>query len=95
METREATNIIKKHLKRKFGVTARITTKFFAGGSSIKIKYPENVPTSLIKAELAHLEAGSFDSMNDLYTYHKSKMIIDGHELPRYKYMFVSQIKEK
>lgn len=89
--TAQTTRTIKKHLKEIFGINAKVSSKSYAGGSSIRIKYRGGCNPELVEKALTGIEYGSFDGMQDLYEYNKSEFMIKGERLQQFKYAFVTR----
>lgn len=91
-DTRKTTSLIKKYLKEKYNIKAKVKSEKYSGGSSIRISYVAGVDTSIIDADLAGLQMGSFNGMEDIYEYNSIEApVIDGYELQQYKYSFVER----
>lgn len=93
-DRKKTTSILKKYLREKYGIDAKIKSKIYSGGSSLNISYVGGISEHIIKREVKRLQYGNFDGMIDLYEYNNSAengLIIDGYELETFKYVFVSQ----
>ena len=93
-DRRKTTSILKKYLREKYGIDAKIKSEIYSGGSSLNISYVGGISKHIIEREVNRLQHGRFDGMIDLYEYNNSAengLIIDGYELETFKYVFVSQ----
>jgi len=91
-DVRKTTHLLKKELKRRFGITASVRTESYSGGSSINISYTFGAYEKEVESFCSNLQYGNFNSMEDIYEYNKSEsLVIEGYELEQFKYVFVKQ----
>ena len=93
-DRRKTASILKKYLREKYGIDAKIKSEIYSGGSSLNISYTGGISRHIIEREVNRLQYGRFDGMIDLYEYNNSAengLIIDGYELETFKYVFVNQ----
>ena len=91
-DTRKTTSLLKKALKQKFGIIAKVNSESYSGGSSLRIYYSLGPDSSVIEAFVNNLQYGYFDGMTDEYKGVKVEpVIVDGYQLNTYKYVFVQQ----
>jgi len=91
-DTKKTTALIKKHLKEKYNIKASVKSSKYSGGSSLRISYNCGPDNNIVKQELAGLQMGSFNGMEDIYEYnHCDAPVLYGYELQQYKYVFIEQ----
>ena len=80
---KEVRKILKKYfLKTKFSVTS----KSYAGGDSVSVRWVDGPRTSKVNKLIKKFEMGSFNGMNDLYEYDNVNKSI-----PQVKYVLTSR----
>ena len=90
--TRETSALIKRYIKEKYNVCAKVRTSKYSGGDSLDIEYTAGPDEGIIKPLFNNLQEGDFDGMIDLYEYRdKSGLSLYGKELETRKYVFVRQ----
>lgn len=71
----ETAKLVRTALKQKFpGVKFAIRSKTYSGGASIDIHWQDGPTTKQVEAVAEEYEGADFDSMQDLKTYHSSKL---------------------
>lgn len=93
-KVQKSTLLLKKYLRTKYGINFSVTSDFYAGGSSLRVKWTLGVDQKTIENEVNRLQEGNFDGMEDMYNYKKGAEVglkIDGQEIQTYKYVFCSQ----
>lgn len=91
LNTAQTSNAIKKYLKSIFGINAKVKSKSYSGGSSIRISYKGGVNPKEVEKALVGIEYGSYDGMQNLYEYNRASFEIDGKRLTQFKYSFVER----
>ncbi len=93
-DTGKTTRLLKKYLKQKYNIDARIASKKYSGGSSLSLDYTLGVDSKIIEDEVGRLQYGRFDGMQDLYE-HANKdtvgMVLDGYQLETFRHVFIRQ----
>lgn len=91
---RQSTQLIKKYLKQKYGITASVTSSFYSGGSSLYVSYVLGPDIKTVEAELKRLQTANYGMEDDSPGYKKMAergMVLDGKHLEDYSCVFVSQ----
>lgn len=84
-----AAKAIRKELKAN-GITARVRSSVYAGGSSINIRIEQDLmPAAVAEVEsfCKRFQYGHFDGMTDSYEYSNSR-----EDLPQVKFVFVEVV---
>jgi hypothetical protein len=88
------TNLLKKYIKQRFGVSVRIKTEHYSMGCSINIDWTLGCSKKDIEKICNRLQYGDFDGMTDMYNYSddaQTGLTIDGVNLNTFKYVFVQR----
>lgn len=81
----QVAKLCKQYLKAR-GIPARVTSKNYSMGNSVRV-YVTNLPPTLrkeIEAEFAKYQYGHFDGMTDCYEYSNNR-----DDIPQTKFLFV------
>lgn len=85
----QTTQLVKRHIIKNFNASkVSITTDVFSGGSSMDIRYTASTRIDELEAFIKTLQDGDFDPMQDLYTYRRDPVIIEGVQILKPKYVF-------
>lgn len=83
----QAARLIRKELKVGFpGIKFYITSKNFAGGNAVYIRYTDGVPVAKVEKIVNDYEYGTFDGMRDIYEITNSRS-----DIPQVKYVIVQR----
>lgn len=78
---------VKAELKAKYpNVKFRVTSKNYSGGNSVNVSWMNGPVCEDVEALLSKYEKGSFDGMNDLYSYDNVR-----DDIPQTKYLFCNR----
>lgn len=87
MNNKTPAQAIKEELKKAFpNIKFSVRYKTFSMGDSVDISYQNGVPTSEIEKITNKYEAGSFDSMTDMYEYNNNR-----NDIPQTKYIMINR----
>jgi len=89
-DRKKTTSIIKSYCLKTFGVQKiEVSTDVFSGGDSMNVKYYHSEKNEQLEKFIDSFQEGHFNGMEDIYEYYdKSEIIIEGHILQTYKYVF-------
>lgn len=93
--SRQTSSLIKKYLKREFGIKCAVRSNDFSGGNSLTIEYCNGPDSDLVSAIFKKLEYGKFDASTDSYDYKNDSeygLVIDNMQLQNFKYVIVQRI---
>jgi hypothetical protein len=95
-DRRKTTNIIKAHCMKTWKIAKiEVGTEVFSGGDSMRVKYysPKRIPE--LESFIKGFQYGHFNAMEDIYETNdnRQEIILDGHILQDYKYVFCSHEK--
>ncbi len=91
-DRRKTTNILKKYCKENFNISKiEVSTDVFSGGDSMHVTYYAPQEIEELENFIESFEAGSYNSMEEIYEYDSKKedIIISGHILETYKFVSV------
>ena len=87
-EHAQVAKMIRKDLKEAYPlVKFSVTSKSFANGDSVSIKWENGPTTEMIKSITNRYQAGDFNAMEDIYEYDHSKA-----DTPTVKYVMQNRI---
>ena len=90
--TRQNTSLLKKLLKKEFGISCKVKTEFYSGGDSLSVSYVLGADEKKVKEVIDQLQHGYFNSMIDMYEgTEKEPVIVDGYALETFKYTTTRQ----
>ncbi len=83
----KAAAMIRKHLKTEYPhTTFKVTSRGFAGGDSVDIRWTDGPTTKEVQAFTGQFQYGNFDGMQDLYEYTNTR-----DDIPQSKYVHCQQ----
>lgn len=92
----KTTRIIKAHCLKNFKISKiEVSTEVFSMGDSMHVKYYAPAKIEELETFIDSFQEGHFNGMEDIYEYYddRSEIILDGHILQTYKYVFVNLVE--
>lgn len=91
----KTTRIIKAHCLKNFKISKiEVSTEVFSMGDSMRVKYYAPAKIDELETFIKSFQEGHFNGMEDIYEYYdRSEIILDGHILQTYKYVFVDLVE--